>query len=96
MFRSEGEFDRNNPGEEFEMPTMYARCNWMLSLAMDENGQPCRFMTQAESVQGVVDDMSRHIQKVHDIDPGELVNNIKSVTKPVRTKALGTRPPGEL
>ena len=77
------------------MPVNYARCNWMLSLALDENGQPCRFIAQAESVQSVVDAMSTHIQSIHNVDPADLLNNIKAVTKTTGTKSLGTRPPGE-
>ena len=76
------------------MPTMYAKCNWMLSLAMDENGEPCRYLARAESEQAVVDDMSNHVQRVHNLDPADLLNNIKAVTKTVRTKPLGTRAPG--
>lgn len=76
------------------MPVQYARCNWMLSLALDENGQPCRYMAQAESVQEVVDQMSHHLRTAHNVDPKALLNNIKAITKPVRAKALGTRPPG--
>ena len=76
------------------MPVNYARCNWMLSLALDENGQPCRYIAKAETVQDVVDEMSRHIQSVHSVDPAELINNIRAVTKETGTKSLGTRPPG--
>ena len=76
------------------MPTMYAKCNWMLSLAMDENGQPCKYLAKAESGDGVLEDMSGHIQKVHNIDPADLLNNIKAVTKTIRSKPLGTRAPG--
>ena len=76
------------------MPVNYARCNWMLSLALDENGQPCRYIAKAESVQGVVDDISIHIQSVHNVDPADLVNNIRAVTKETGTKPLGTRAPG--
>jgi len=75
------------------MPTMYAKCNWMLSLAMDENGDPCKYLAKAESGDGVLADMSNHVQKVHNIDPSELVNNIKAVTKTIRSKPLGTRAP---
>ena len=75
------------------MPTMYAKCNWMLSLALDENGEPCKYMAKAESGQGVLDDMSSHVQRVHNIEPADLINNIKAVTKTVRTKPLGTRAP---
>ena len=79
--------------KEMTMPTMYARCNWMLSLALDENGVPCRYLAKAESEPGVVEDMSNHIQRVHKIDPSDLLYNIKAVTKTVGTKPLGTRPP---
>ena len=75
------------------MPTMYAKCNWMLSLALDENGDPCRYMAKAESGQAVLEDMSNHVQTVHKIDASELVNNIKAVTKTIRSKPLGTRAP---
>ncbi len=75
------------------MPQQYARCNWMLSLALDENGEPCRYMATAESTDGVVEDMSTHLQNIHSVDPADLLNNIKAVTKTVRTKPLGTRPP---
>ena len=76
------------------MPVNYARCNWMLSLALDENGQPCRYIAKAESVQGVVDDISKHIQSIHNQDPADLLNNIRAVTKTTGTKSLGTRAPG--
>ena len=76
------------------MPVMYARCNWMLSLALDENGQPCRYMAKAETQQDVVEAMSTHLRAVHDVDPAELLNNIKAITKTAGTKSLGTRPPG--
>ena len=45
------------------MSTMYAKCNWMLSLALDENGEPCKYMAKAESQQEVLDDMSSHVLK---------------------------------
>ena len=76
------------------MPTMYARCNWMLSLALDENGQPCRFMAKSDTRDGVLVDMSAHLQNVHNVDPGDLQNNIKAVTKTQGKKTLGTRMPG--
>jgi len=53
----------------------------MLSLAMDENGQPCRFMAQAETEDEVVEAMSAHLRGSHSVDPAELVNNIKGITK---------------
>ena len=77
------------------MPTQYVLCNWMLSLALDENGDPCRYMAQAETADDVAADVSKHIQSVHGVDPADLQNNIRAVTKPIRTKPLGTRAPGE-
>ena len=62
----------------------YARCNAMLSLAIDENGDPCRFMAKADTEQEVLDQMSVHLEKVHDVDAKELVANIKGVTKTTR------------
>ena len=76
------------------MPVMYARCNWMLSLALDQNGQPCRFMAKAETKDKVLEDMSTHIQSVHNVDPADLLNNIRAVTKTQGVKTLGTRTPG--
>ena len=76
------------------MPVMYARCNWMLSLALDENGQPCRYISKADSRDGVLTDMSTHIQSVHNVDPADLLNNIRAVTKTQGKKTLGTRTPG--
>ena len=62
----------------------YARCNAMLSLALDENGQPCRYMSQAETEDAIVVDMSAHLKGVHELDPTDLVNNIKGITKTTR------------
>lgn len=62
----------------------YARCNAMLSLALDEKGDPCRFMAKADTEQEVLDQMSVHLGKVHDVDAKELVANIKGVTKTTR------------
>ena len=77
------------------MTMQYARCNWMLSLALDENGDPCRFMATAETTDAVVATMSNHIESVHSVDPADLLNNIKAVTKTTKTKNLNNRPPAE-
>jgi len=77
------------------MTMQYARCNWMLSLALDENGQPCRYMAQAETTDAVVSDISSHLQSVHSVDPADLQNNIRAVTKTIKTKNLNNRPPQE-
>ena len=63
----------------------YARCNSLLSLALDEQGQACRFMAKADTEQGVLDDMTQHMAKAHDVDASELVENIKASTKTTRT-----------
>ena len=63
----------------------YARCNALLSLAIDEKGEGCRFMAKADTQQGVLDDMIKHMTEVHDVDAGELVENIKATTKTTRT-----------
>jgi len=62
----------------------YARCNAMLSLALDENGQPCRYMSKAETEDAIVTDMSAHLKGVHAVDPADLINNIKGITKTTR------------
>ena len=62
----------------------YARCNAMLSLALDENGDPCRFMAQADTEEEVVVTMSQHLKATHDVDPSDLVANIKGITKTTR------------
>lgn len=63
----------------------YARCNAMLSLAIDEKGDPCRYMAKADTEQEVLTQMSQHLKSIHDVDPTELVANIKGVTKTTRT-----------
>ena len=63
----------------------YARCNAMLSLAIDENGDPCRYMAKADTEQEVLTQMSEHLNSIHDVDATELVANIKGVTKTTRT-----------
>ena len=63
----------------------YARCNAMLSLAIDENGDPCRYMAKADTEQEVLTQMSQHLNSIHDVDATELVANIKGVTKTTRT-----------
>ena len=73
-----------NPEEAYSM-VKYARCNAILSLALDEKGEGCRFMAKADTEDGVVRQMSQHLGKVHDLDAKELIANIKGVTKTTRT-----------
>jgi predicted small metal-binding protein len=63
----------------------YARCNAILSLALDKKGEACRFMAKADTEQGVVQQMSRHLAQIHDVDPKELTANIKGITKTTRS-----------
>ena len=62
----------------------YARCNALLSLALNEAGEGCRYMSKADTEQGVLEDMTKHMADVHEVDAGELVENIKASTKTTR------------
>lgn len=63
------------------MAVKYARCNAMMSLALDERGEACRYMVKAEDDQTVVDQMSQHLKNVHKVDPKELENTIRGIIK---------------
>ncbi len=71
----------------------YARCNNFMSLALDKDGQPCRYMFKGATEQQVLDNMMGHIQDVHKVDPKALVNNIKACIFETGTKVFGTRAP---
>lgn len=62
----------------------YARCNAILSLAIDASGEGCRYMSKADTEDGVVEDMTKHMGAVHQVDAGELVYNIRACTKTTR------------
>ena len=62
----------------------YARCNSILSLALNEAGEGCRYMAKADTEQEVVDDMVSHMSNVHEVDANELIGNIKGVLKTTR------------
>ena len=62
----------------------YARCNSLLSLALNDAGEGCRYMAKADTEQEVLADMTKHMADVHDVDAGELVENIKASTKTTR------------
>ena len=62
----------------------YARCNAILSLALDEKGEGCRYMAKADTEQAVIDDMVSHMSKTHEVDANELIGNIKGVVKTTR------------
>ena len=63
----------------------YARCNAILSLALNQAGEECRYLAKADTEQGVVDDMVSHIDTVHQMEASELVNNIKGVMHTTRS-----------
>ena len=62
----------------------FARCNALLSLALDASGKGCRYVAKAETEDDVVKDMSEHLQSVHQVDPGEMKYNILASTKTTR------------
>ena len=62
----------------------FARCNALLSLALDASGKGCRYVAQSDTEDGVVKDMSDHLQGVHQVDSGDMQLNIRGVTKTTR------------
>ncbi len=60
------------------MAIQFARCNAMLSLALDSQGRPCRYVAKSETDDGVIADMVNHISTEHDIDGDDHVANIKA------------------
>ena len=59
----------------------FARCNALISLALDSSGVGCRYVAKADTDQSVVDDMKQHLTKVHDVDGNDMVSNIKGAIK---------------
>lgn len=62
----------------------YARCNAILSLALDESGTGCRYLAKADTEDGVLEDMTTHMVEVHDVEAQELAANIRASTKTTR------------
>ena len=62
----------------------FARCNALLSLAIDASGKGCRYVAKADSEDDVVKDMSAHLNSVHQVDAGEMTANILATTKTTR------------
>ena len=62
----------------------FARCNALLSLAIDASGKGCRYVAKGESDDDVVKDMSAHLESVHNVTPGEMTQNILATTKTTR------------
>ena len=59
----------------------FARCNALLSLALDASGKGCRYVAKGDSDDDVVKDMSEHLTSVHQVDPGIMTANILAVSK---------------
>ena len=59
----------------------FARCNAILSLALDSNGKGCRYVAKGAKDDEVVEDMSTHLTDVHQVEPGIMKFNILAVTK---------------
>ncbi len=59
----------------------FARCNALLSLALDASGKGCRYVAKGDSDDDVVKDMSEHLSSVHQVDPDNMKANILASTK---------------
>ncbi|MDA1127940.1 MAG: DUF1059 domain-containing protein [Chloroflexi bacterium] len=59
----------------------FARCNALLSLAIDASGKGCRYVAKGESDNDVVKDMDAHLTSVHKVQPGEMTANILASTR---------------
>ncbi|MDA0264345.1 MAG: DUF1059 domain-containing protein [Chloroflexi bacterium] len=59
----------------------FARCNALLSLALDKNGKGCRYVAKGESDNDVLKDMNDHMESVHGVDPKDMKANILASTK---------------
>ena len=59
----------------------FARCNALLSLALDSSGKGCRYVAKGASDDDVVKEMSEHLTSVHQVDSGNMKANILASTK---------------
>ena len=59
----------------------FARCNSLLSLAIGADGKGCRYVAKGDSDNDVVSDMASHISSVHQVDGGEMRENILAATR---------------
>ncbi len=59
----------------------FARCNALLSLALDASGKGCRYVAKGASDDDVVKDMGEHLTAVHQVDPGIMKSNILATTR---------------
>ncbi len=62
----------------------FARCNALLSLALDASGKGCRYVAKGDSEDDVVTDMVSHISGVHQVDASSMKLNIAAATKTTR------------
>ena len=58
----------------------FARCNALLSLAINASGKGCRYVAQGTSDDDVVKDMMEHLTSVHEVDL-DMKANILATTK---------------
>ena len=58
----------------------FARCNALLSLALDSSGKGCRYVAKGASDDDVVKDMLEHLTSVHQVE-GDMTANILATTK---------------
>jgi len=58
----------------------FARCNALLSLAINASGKGCRYVAKGASDDDVVKDMMEHLTSVHEVDP-DMKANILATTK---------------
>ncbi|MQG34638.1 MAG: DUF1059 domain-containing protein [SAR202 cluster bacterium] len=59
----------------------FARCNALLSLALDASGKGCRYVAKGDSDDDVLKDMSSHLESVHGVDPSGQKETILASTK---------------
>ena len=59
----------------------FARCNALLSLALDASGKGCRYVAKGASDDDVIKEMSEHLNSVHQVDAGNMKANILATTK---------------
>jgi predicted small metal-binding protein len=58
----------------------FARCNALLSLALDASGKGCRYVAKGASDDDVVKDMSEHLTAVHQVEIS-MKSNILATTR---------------
>ena len=63
----------------------FARCNALLSLALDSTGRGCRYVAKGDTDDEVITDMSSHMTSVHQVPGSDMVENIRGAMKQTRT-----------